>query len=1120
MHLIEKVGSNFLLFPGRRKWLKFFLLMKLSLVFVLAGTLCVSANGFTQQNVTLHLKNATLQQTFREIQRQTGFTFLYTKQMVENASKVNIEVNNVSMQDALNECLKKQLLDFSIENKTVIIRRRRSPASNEKAPEPADTLIDVKGIVLSETSSPLQGATIRITALGKMVNSNAKGEFVLNNMPKGKYRFEVSYVGFDDYVGTIEVNGNTGNIVAALKQVLSNLDEVQVIAYGTSTKRFNTGDQGSVKSQDIEKQPVTNPLQALQGRMAGVLVTSASGVPGSGISMQIRGNYSLSSTAYPLYIVDGVPVPAASLSVATTSSGTYATASKDVSPLNSINPMDIENITVLKDADATAIYGSRGSNGVVLITTKRGKAGKTKFEVNALSGSSKATRIPEFLNTQQYREIRKKAFAADNITPGPTNSQDLSWDSTAYTNFPKMILGNTAPFSNVQTIASGGNESTRFLLSLGYHNEGSIIFGNNYDKRVSGHINVDHYSANKKFNINTSITYTNDNIKTLAADPFVAIYAPPNFPHYDSTGALYWIAKDAQANTANPWSYLNRVGRNQTDNLIASTSLKYTILPGLNAKVNVGFTKMFLTQQVTQPTTSYNPTSTSSTKSLASFGNNNVQTYIIEPQIDYARQIGDLTISALAGGTAQSSTSKSNSITGINFSTDDLIETIAAVASTNITYKNNTSTQYKYISGFGRLNFRFMDKYILNGTFRRDGSSRFGPGKTFGNFWSIGAGWIFSQEDLIRNAFPVLSFGKLRASYGTTGSDQIGDYRYLPLYASNTSQAYNGNVGIYANQIANPNFSWEENKKLEAAIELGFVKDRILLTAAWYRNRSANQLVQSPLPTQTGQPYYQANLPALVQMTSWEFELSSVNINYKDFRWQTVFNLTLPDSKLLDYPNLASSAYSNTYEIGKPLRLARGYHYTGLSSTGVPQIEDINKDGSLSSTYDYYTIGSLSPQYYGGMGNTFSYKGFSLDIFVQFTKQNGYSAQRAFYFPPGYKVNVPTFMTKDYWEASNTDATQPALTTSASSAIGSIMLNRLYISNYAFVDASYARLKNLSFSYSLPRKLTDKISAQNVRIYIQGQNLITVTKYEGLDPETQNATPVLKTLTGGIQLTF
>ncbi len=1116
MHLFEMAGLDRLLLFGRRRGLQFLLYMKLTAAFILVSTMCVSAKGVAQQ-VTLHLKNATLQETFREIQRQTGYTFLYTKQMVEKAPKVNLDLTNAPLTDALHQCLKKQLLEFFIDNKIVIIRRKplAPPPVSAVMEAPSDTG-EVRGVVLNEGNTPLQGATISIISLNKTVNSNARGEFVLSNLPKGKYRLDISYVGFNDFTVFVDVNGNSANVTAALKQVLNQLDEVQVMAYGTSTKRFNTGSQTSVKSQDLEKQPVTNPIAALQGRMTGVLVTNANGIPGSGITMQIRGNYSLSSRADPLYIIDGVPFPAVSLSNITTASGA-------VSPFNSINPQDIENISVLKDADATAIYGSRGANGVVLISTKKGKAGKTTFDVNAYSGSSVSTRVPDFLNTEQYLNIRRKAFAADNITPTTTNAQDLLlWDQNAYTNFPKMILGNTAPFTNVQSSVSGGNENTRYLLSLGYHNEGSVIYGNNYDKRVSGHLNVDHYSVNKKLNINTSVTYSNDNIKTLGSDPFLAIYASPNFPHYDSTGALYWIPRDAQANTANPWSYLNKVGRTWSDNFLANTSLKYTIIPGLNAKVNVGFTKLFMTQQVTMPTTAFNtvPSIAAQYKNYASFGNSSVQTYIVEPQLDYNKKIGLATITALVGGTAQSSNMKGNSVTGINFATDDLIETISAAGS--IYDRSNTSTQYKYISGFGRLTVRWLDKYIVNGTFRRDGSSRFGPGKKFGNFWSIGGAWIWSEENLIRNYLPVLSYGKFRASYGITGSDQIQDYRYLELYGS-PSIAYNGNLGLYANQIGNPVFGWEANRKLEVAMDLGFLKDRFLFSASWYRNRSDNQLVQSPLPTQTGFDYYQANLPALIQMTSWEFELNAVNITKKNFRWQTTFNVTLPDSKLIDFPNLASSAYAQTYVVGKPLKLARGYHYLGLDqANGVPQFEDQNKDNLYNSTNDYINIGSLSPEFYGGLGNTITWKGFTLDVFLQFARQNGYNAYRAFYFPPGYKVNVPDFYVKDYWEPTHTDATQPALSTTVSNSAGAgyAFPNRFYYSDAAYSDASYIRLKNLSFSYTLPKKITEKIHARNLRVYIQGQNLVTWTKYEGLDPETQNATPVLKTLTGGIQLTF
>jgi hypothetical protein len=248
-----------------------------------------------------------------------------------------------------------------------------------------------------------------------------------------------------------------------------------------------------------------------------------------------------------------------------------------------------------------------------------------------------------------------------------------------------------------------------------------------------------------------------------------------------------------------------------------------------------------------------------------------------------------------------------------------------------------------------------------------------------------------------------------------------------------------------------------------------------------------------------------------------------VNITKKNFRWQTTFNITFPDNKLVDFPNLASSAYAQTYVVGQPLRLARGYHYIGLNdANGVPVFEDQNKDGSFNGKDDYINIGSLTPKFYGGFGNTVSWKGFSLDIFIQFANQRGYNAFRAFYFGPGYKVNVPDYYIKDYWEPSHTDATQPALSTVVSNINGAgyAFPNRFYYSDAAVSDASYWRLKNLSFSYSLPKKLTGKMHLQNLRVYLQGQNLFTHTDYQGLDPETQNATPVLKTLTGGIRITL
>ncbi|HSC39178.1 MAG TPA: SusC/RagA family TonB-linked outer membrane protein, partial [Chitinophagaceae bacterium] len=894
-----------------------------------------AAAGGLAQRVSIRAKAASLPEVFRQIELQTKLSFFYKTDLLATARPVTLDLQDVPVELALEKCFSNQPFTYSIQGRIIAVTPRvekKTPVAppaivtNEK---PEQAWLSISGTILSAEGQPLPGASVKVKGSAAGTSTDARGHFSIN-ANEGDI-LVISFVGFSEMSVRITagggasvvafssrqqdastlVNGSNGLIVK-LAPSNSKLDEVQIIAYGTSSKRFTTGSASTVKSEDIEKQPVTNVLSALQGRMPGVLITSANGIPGSNTTVQIRGNNSISALSNPLYIVDGIPIPAVSIVT-----GNVATASGAVSPLNSINPADIESVTVLKDAESTAIYGSRGANGVVLITTKKGKSGKTKLDLNAYSGASVSTRVPEFMNTQQYLDIRKKAFVADNVTPTTSNAQDLLvWDQNAYTNFPKMILGNTSHLSNVQASVSGGDENTRFLLGAGYHHEGAVIFGNNYDNRIDGHLNIDHNSTDKRFNINTSVTYTNDNIRTLAADPYLAVFAPPNFPHYDNTGALYWIAGNTTAPLTNPWSYLQRVGKTATDNFIANTSLRYTIMNGLNARLSVGYTKMAMAQQNTMPSTSYNPTSTSSTKSSASFGNSSTQSYIVEPQLDYTKKIGQGVLNLLAGGTAQSSASKSNSITGINFTSDDLIESISAANS--ITNKSLTSTQYKYISGFGRMNFRWMDKYIVNSTFRRDGSSRFGPGRQFGNFWSVSGGWIFSEEKIVKALSPVLSFGKLRASYGVAGNDQIQDYRYLETYTSNQTP-YNGNLGLYSNNIANPNYGWETNKKLELGADLGFLKDRVLLSAAWYRSRSSNQLVQTALPTQSGFSYYQANLPALVQNTSWEFELSTTNINHKNFRWQTGFNLTIPSNKLLSFPNLATSAYASYYVIGEPL---------------------------------------------------------------------------------------------------------------------------------------------------------------------------------------------------------
>jgi TonB-dependent starch-binding outer membrane protein SusC len=432
---------------------------------------------------------------------------------------------------------------------------------------------------------------------------------------------------------------------------------------------------------------------------------------------------------------------------------------------------------------------------------------------------------------------------------------------------------------------------------------------------------------------------------------------------------------------------------------------------------------------------------------------------------------------------------------------------------------NNNNTLYHYQAVFGRVNFGWGDKYILNLTGRRDGSSRFGPDRQFSSFGAIGGAWIFSKEAFIKDNLPFLKYGKLRGSIGITGNDQIGDYKYLNTY-SLYPFPYQGQTGLVPTQLYNPDYSWETNRKSELGLELGSLNDRIIVMASFYHNRSSNQLANYTLPIQTGFSGIIQNVPALVQNTGWEYQLNASIIKTRDFTWDASLNVTFAHNKLLKFPGLSSSGYASKYEIGKPLNIVKLIHSTGVDpQTGVFQFTD--KNGHITSTPtfpdDYTVVKDLTPAYYGGFNNRLQYKGLSLSVFFQFVKQEGFNYTYN-NTTPGSMTNQPIDVLSRWRKPGDITNTQLYTTTNPGSTAYNYYSSS---SDGAVSDASFIRLKNAALSYSFPMKWSSRIKAELIRFYLQGQNLITVTNYKG-DPEIKSSfkLPPLKMVTAGVQLIF
>lgn len=1094
------------------------LVMKFTAIFLLVACLQVSASGFGQK-VTISEKHASLQKIFKEINKQTGFQFLFNDKLIKSVGKIDIKVANASVQEVLTECLKGQPLTFTITGNAIAIKPKEPEVQKAENSKVVNS-IDISGIVKDERGEPIQSVSVVVpgTPLGGMTNE--KGAYSIRGVPENA-SLVFSYIGYQSQ--TLPINGR--NVInVTLKVQLSQLDETVIIGYGTTTRRKSTGSVSSITADVISKQPVSNPLASLPGHLPGVLVAQNNGLPGSAVQIQIRGQNSLSQGGIPLFVIDGVPftnfnggIPANDNLNAFGVSG----ANAGISPFGLINPADIERIDVLKDADATSIYGSRGANGVVLITTKKGRTGKTKLDVNMYTGTARVSHFIPVLNLQQYLQLRREAFANDGVTPNTSTAPDLLvWDTTKATDFQKMFLGGTGHSSDIQATLSGGTETTRFLFNSAYHRETTIFPTDDADRRFSGRLNVEHNSVDRKFNAFFNVNYAYDNTNLNSSDLGSVYNLPPDLPLTDpATGKLFFAT-----GFTNPLSTLLNKYYGTTTNFISNTNLRYTVLPGLNVKLNLGYTASDLSNRTANPASAANPANNPT--SSARFSYNKASNYIVEPTAEYNFKISHGRLTALAGASWQHNTSNSKLFSGTNYSSEALLGSLTAAGTVTVSYDN--IVEYKYAAGFGRLNYDWKGKYIVNANFRRDGSSRFGPNNRFGNFGSVGAAWVFSEENFIRNNLSFLSFGKLRGSYGTTGNDQITNYNYLALYNSTT--AYLGNAAIVNVVLANPDVQWETTKKLEFALEVGLFKDRIYLTTNYYRNRSSNQLTYLSYPTQSGTNALLVNLPALIQNTGVEVDLSSTNLKGKDFKWTTNFNITLPKNKLVDFPGLANTFSASSYIIGLPLSFTRLYHYTGVDpQTGKATYEDIDKNGSIT-TNDRY-IGHIGTPYYGGLSNSFTYKNLQLDLFFQYYHRFG--TNNIISTRPGALTNQNTSVL-DRWRKTGDVAFFPGASATAGSPIAT-SYTQFSQSDALYGDASFIKFRSANLSYILPANWIGHLKMTNGRLFVEGQNLFIWAKNKNIfDTETQvsggpsglgtgtigQLTPPLRTIVFGINCSF
>lgn len=1080
-------------------------------------------NELLNKRMDLSVSGKSLKAIFKLINSRTGLYFIASAEQLDVTDHYSINVKDFSVTQILTELLGRQGFTWTVRENRVVFSR-----SGPLIPLPPNSIAKlipgklnvVTGIVTDEEGAALPGATVRITgtSLGGATDETGRFSFTTD---KEDVILHTTYTGYKPTETTANVDDSI-----RIKLVLANnvLDETVIMAYGITTRRTNTGSIGKLSSGEISRQPVNNLLGTLEGRIPGLVVTPSSGVNGTSFSVQIRGRNSFANGSDPLYIIDGVPyVSSKKINLLGSIAGQNFDAG-GISPFNNLNKEDIESIEILKDADATAIYGSRGANGVVLITTKRGIVGTPSLQTKVSMGVGRVPGLGNLLSKDEYLAMRKEAFANDKVTPDSQVGAAgyapdlLIWDQHKYQDWQKMIIGGTAKIINVNMALTGGTKVFQYRLSGSLLHASSVFPLKMPYMRGTGDVSLTYLSKNKRLSAGFNGMYGKDR-NQIFNGLLLGTLAPPNQPGPgDDNGKLVWINNGKEY--VNPLSDLYKKYIMKTGNFSGNMKLGYQVLDSLSFLLSAGLNRYKDNENSQFPIMARSPDSDSASIGAATFGVQKIESYIIEPQLDYTNTFKFGKINALIGTTWQYSSNRNTTTDGRGYSDDSKLEDLSAASSISVT--GRYASKYKYAALFGRLIYNYRDRYIMNFSARRDGSSRFGPGKRWSNFGSVGGAWLFSNEGFVKNSLKFLDYGKLRASYGISGNDQIGNYRYLDTWSSNLNAGiYQGIIPLTPDALLNTNFSWERSKKTETALELGFLENRLITTIAYFNSKNDKQIIAYKLPYQTGFTNVIKNEGVVIRNSGFEFDMTAEVMKRNHFSWRMNANVTFPQNRLVAFPDLNDYTYSTYYSIGYSLNLLKLYHNTGVDKAdGLYKFEDVNKDGKLDAS-DFKNVGDLDPKFYGGMGSTLQWKDIRLDIFLTFRKQtvpNYFFAAFSNFISPGILANQPKWVLDRWQHPGDETNVQRYVTTNEINGQNQSFI--AWQSDAVYENNFFVKVKNVSLSYSLGEKQLEKMKLSGLKCYLQGQNLLTLTRYKGLDPETPFylSLPTLRIVTVGMEV--
>lgn len=968
-------------------------------------------------------------------------------------------------------------------------------------------------------NSPLSGVTVTISNTNLSTVTSTDGSFSLNAPASSIVVF--SYIGYQN----VERAAN-GNLNVMLNLVQGSLDEVVVVGYGTRVRRDVTSSISKVTNRDFQNLPLPSFESALQGRAAGVFINQGSGKLGQGLSIRVRGISSISANQQPFVVIDGVPVVSQSIG-----SGT-----EPDNPLATLNPDDIESIEVLKDAASSAIYGARASNGVILVTTKSGKAGKTRINLGYFTGWSEPTRIRKFLNAQQYRELFTEAAknSSYNFETNPDNP-DAFFDNPSdaflyltgfsdWTDHPNEDQNWTnesfqkGNISQYNLSINGGDAKTKFLISGSYNDQKGIILGNRLN-RANGRLNLDHTVSNR-IRVGTNLSLArSENFRVpddnAFSNPVQLNALPPIQPKYDSvTGKL----------NANTIYYNNLIDQTASSNIsttyrsISNAYGEVTISPSLlfRSQVGLDWNNLQEEQYLGRETQDGAPTGQGYNNQVTA----TVVTYT--NTLNFRTKLNDNhNLDALGGIEYQRGKITGVSATGRGFPSDRFTKISAAAV---IAGASSSETGFAFASYFARGNYKFKDRYLLSASFRIDGSSRFGKENRYGTFPAVSAGWILSEESFL-NESKTFSFLKLRGSYGRTGNAEIGNFSSLTLYSAS---AYADVAGLIASQIGVPNLSWEKTDQLDIGLDFGFLNNRITGEVDYFTKNTKDLLLNVPLPSVNGFSTITKNIGSMTNK-GWEAVVNATILT-GDFNWSVSANVSTYRNKItkLVAPVPPGGSGLGRLAVGQPFGQFYGPMYAGVDPDNGDALY-YGADGKATNDYSLAVdtiLGNPNPDYYGGFNTRFRYKGFDLDVQTQFVKGGDiFNIAGVYQSVNGDFYDNQTIDQLDYWKAPGdiTRVPQPRL----------IDGNGTSKSSRWVEDGSYLRVKTVNLGYNLPRAIINRYHIDNARVYVAANNLFTFTKYTGYDPELNTTgfgsvnlghdfytPPQIKTISVGINLGF